>query len=115
VVFLVCSIVLSLGLSLDGLSDFGFYEWSFLLLLGLNTLVAYGCFGAALKLAPASQVSVIITLNPVLTLLIIGFAGPYFEFIPNEGTSSLGYIGAGLVVTGVIFSTLSAKKLKKKV
>lgn len=114
VVFLICSVILSANLSLAQLAQFSFYEWSFLGLLGANTLIAYGCFGAALKLAPASQVSIIITLNPVLTLAIIALAGSSFEFIPNEPTSSTGYIGAGLVVTGVILSTLAAKKKSKK-
>lgn len=112
VVFLICSAVLSYNLSLDHLSTFSLSQWAFLALLGVNTLVAYGCFGAALQLAPASQVSIIITLNPVLTLILIAFAGTRFDFIPNEPTSLLGYLGAGLVVTGVIFSTLSAGKKK---
>ena len=110
VVFSVCSVVLAYNLSPGVLSGFSLYEWAYLLLLGLNTLVAYGCFGAALKLAPASQVSIIITLNPVITLVLIAFAGSRVSFIPDEPTSLLGYIGAGLVVTGVIFSTLSAQK-----
>lgn len=110
VVFLICSLILSTNLSLAPLLEFSLYEWMFLGVLGANTLVAYGCFGAALKLAPASQVSIIITLNPVLTLVIIAFAGSKFDFIPNEPTSSIGYLGAGLVVLGVIFSTISAKK-----
>ncbi len=114
VVFLVSSLVLSYNLSLASLSKFSPSEWLFLFVLGLNTLVAYGCFGAALKLAPASQVSIIITLNPVITLMLIAFAGSSVSFIPNEPTSLLGYIGAALVVAGVIFSTLSAQKKKKK-
>ncbi len=115
VVFLVCSVVLSLNLSLDELSSFSLSQWAFLALLGLNTLVAYGCFGAALQLAPASQVSIIITLNPVITLLIIAFAGGRTSFIPMEPVSAIGYMGAALVVSGVIFSSVSTKKkaLKK--
>ena len=92
---------------------FGLYEWSLLLVLGLNTLIAYGLFGVALKLAPASQVSIIITLNPILTLAIIAVGGAYFSFIPEEPISATGYLGAALVMTGVICSTLAAGKANK--
>ena len=112
VVFLICSLLLSTNLSLAEISKFSFYEWSYLFVLGLNTLVAYGLFGTALKLAPASQVSIIISLNPILTLSIIALGSEYFDFIPNEPTSLIGYIGAALVVTGVICSTLFAQKSK---
>lgn len=114
VVFLVCSFALAYNLSLAHLMSLTVFQWLFLMILGANTLIAYGCFGAALNLAPASQVSIIITLNPVLTLGIIALAGDHFSFIPNEPTSLLGYIGAGLVVTGVVFSTLSAQKKRAK-
>ena len=110
VVFLICSLLLSTNLSLEKISQFSTFEWLFLFILGLNTLVAYGLFGAALKWAPASQISIIISLNPVLTLSIIALGGAYFHFIPNEPTSILGYTGAALVVAGVIFSTLTAQK-----
>lgn len=113
-VFFVCSILLSTRMSFASLSGFGLYEWFLLIILGLNTLVAYGLFGAALKLAPASQVSIIITLNPILTLAIIAFAGPYFMFIPKEPVSPTGYFGATLVIFGVISSTLVAASAKKK-
>jgi len=112
-VFFVCSLALCSQINYSALSGFGFYEWGLLLILGLNTLVAYGLFGAALKLAPASQVSIIITLNPILTLAIIAFGGAYFSFIPQEPVSTTGYIGAALVIIGVISSTLAAGKSKK--
>lgn len=112
-VFLVCALLLATRINYPSLAGFGTYEWFLLGILGLNTLVAYGLFGAALKLAPASQVSIIITLNPILTLAIIAFGGAYFSFIPEEPVSATGYAGAALVITGVIASTLSAKKRKK--
>jgi len=113
VVFLVCAIILAMRINYSSLASFGLYEWFLLVILGLNTLVAYGLFGAALKLAPASQVSIIITLNPILTLAIIALGGAYFSFIPIEPVTITGYIGATLVISGVIASTLSAKKVKR--
>jgi len=107
-VFCVCALILSLRIDYPSLSTYGLYEWSLLLLLGLNTLVAYGLFGAALKYAPASQVSIIITLNPILTLIIIALGSSYFDFIPDEPVTYTGYIGAALVFLGVTLFTLSA-------
>lgn len=113
IVFGVCSICLATGINFESVAVFSLAQWAFLFVLGLNTLIAYGCFGAALQNAPASQVSVIITTNPILTLLIIEFGASYSQYIPNEPISALGYIGASLVVTGIIFSTYFAKKSNK--
>ncbi len=109
-VFCVCSFLLSLNLNLAEISKFSLYQWSFLFLLGINTAIIYSCLGAALKLAPASQVSIIITLNPIITLTIITLAQGKLSFIPHEPISLLGYLGAGLVIIGIIFSTLSSTK-----
>lgn len=113
IVFLVCTIVLSLNANLSEVFAFNLQQWLLLSILGLNTLVAYGCYGAALKYAPASQVAIIITLNPILTLLIITFGGPLFDFIPFEPTTFLGYLGAALVVGGIMFSTLLGVRKQK--
>ena len=42
-------------------------QWGVMAFLALNTLVAYGCMGEALKYADASKVSVIVAANPVVT------------------------------------------------
>lgn len=110
VVFLCCALVLSIGIDWPSLQSYTFKQWLYLFFLGLNTLVAYGCFGQALKYAPASQVSVIITSNPILTLIIIAVGSPLTSMIPFEPVSLMGYIGAAVVILGIVFSTLSAKK-----
>jgi drug/metabolite transporter (DMT)-like permease len=114
IVFLCCAFVLSFGIDFEASSKFTFSQWIFLAFLGLNTLVAYGAFGQALKYAPASQVSVIITTNPILTLLIIAIGSPLSPFIPNEPVSLKGYFGALLVILGVAFSTLLGVKSRSK-
>jgi len=114
VVFLCCAIVLSTGVDTEAIKEYSFGEWAFLALLGLNTLVAYGAFGQALKLAPASQVSIIITTNPILTLIIIAVGSPLTTYIPYEMVSSKGYIGAFLVIFGVGLATLKGLKSKKQ-
>lgn len=114
IVFLCCALVLSTRVDWSSLAQLSFKQWLYLFFLGLNTLVAYGCFGQALKYAPASQVSVIITSNPILTLIIIAVGSPLTPLIPYEPVNLNGYIGATIVIAGIIFSTLSAKKSAKK-
>lgn len=107
-VFILCSFVLGIGIDFKLLQSLSLFQWAFLFVLGLNTVLAYGFFAEALKRAPASQVSVIITLNPILTLLIIGLGRDLTPVIPNEPQSLSSYAGAGLVVMGTIFSILTS-------
>ncbi len=82
-------------------------NWLLLAFLGLNTLVAYGFFGEALKRAPASLVSLIITANPMLTLIFIKL-GKVFNigWIPKEPLGAMGVLGAFCVTLGVIFAVV---------
>lgn len=71
--------------------------------LGLNTLVAYGCFSVALEYLPATQVSPIITMNPLFTLVFINVMDWLsWTFIPPNPITPIGYIGAVGAVIGVI-------------
>lgn len=76
--------------------------WLVLGFLGLNTLLAYGALGEALKDAPANQVSMIITLNPILTLAVMALLDALeVEWVDPEPVSAMGYAGAAALVTGV--------------
>ena len=77
-------------------------DWLTLIFLGANTLVAYGTLGEALKLLPANQVSAIIVLNPLITLLVAGVLS--FQNLPWLSCESItlpGYAGALLLLAGV--------------
>lgn len=78
--------------------------WLFLF-LGLNTVVAYGAFSEALQRIPGNLVSMIIAVNPLLTLLILQiFLWTDVQIIPAEPIHWLGYFGAFCVVIGVIIA-----------
>ncbi|NJL25910.1 MAG: DMT family transporter, partial [Calothrix sp. SM1_5_4] len=84
-----------------------------ILFLALNTLVAYGALSEALLRAPAAQVSVIIALNPLLTLLIMTvLTRMEVEWIAAEPIHWRGFVGALLVVIGVILTVTSPARLK---
>lgn len=77
--------------------------WLSLVFCGFNTLLAYGALAEAVKYIPLALISVIISLNPLITLLgmkiltDIGFAG-----LQAEPVGSLGYFGGVVAVTGVV-------------
>lgn len=78
-------------------------QWGILIFLGFNTLIAYGCLAEANKRAPANQVSIVIILNPLITLVVMNFFD-FFDvtWIEAEKISWEGYLGVFLVVSGVI-------------
>lgn len=96
------------------LSDFNnqsLGNWTLFTYLGLNTVIAYGALGVALKLAPASQVSVIITCNPILTLVWLQILDwQKVSWIKADQISLTGYIGAIMVVGGIILAVSQSTK-----
>ncbi|MFT7668221.1 MAG: drug/metabolite transporter (DMT)-like permease [Planctomycetota bacterium] len=76
--------------------------WGLMVFLGFNTLVAYGALGEALKRLPAYQVSLIITLNPLITLAAMAsLRAMEVSWVPEDEVSILGYGAALLVVLGI--------------
>lgn len=104
----------------------GFVDWNALfqaplkahlvfLFLGFNTMLAYGGLSIALKYLPATQVSPIISLNPLFTLLFLFLLETTtWSPIPPDPIQSLGYVGAFLAVLGVIL-VVSQRKVSKRV
>jgi len=110
-IYVVSAVALLPLLEPSGFAPMTPLAWSLLFVFGLNTILAYGCLGYALKNAPASKVSVIVSANPLLTLVIL-----YFMSLVDEKTAAsekialTGYIGAGLVVVGVILAAYTPQK-----
>ncbi|MBJ7222582.1 MULTISPECIES: DMT family transporter [unclassified Brenneria] len=78
-----------------------------LLFCGANTLIGYGALAEAMARWQAAQVSAVITLTPLFTLLfsdLLALAWPTF-FAPPV-LNLLGYIGALVVVAGAMFSAI---------
>ncbi len=90
-------------------------NWILLVYLGLNTLIAYGSLALAFKYIEANKVSMIITLNPIITFIAMGLL-TYFEiaWIEPEIISTKGIIAALLVIIGAILAVSFAKSSKKK-
>ncbi|BAT54682.1 hypothetical protein NOS3756_36540 [Nostoc sp. NIES-3756] len=72
-----------------------------LLFCALNTVFAYGAFAESLEHWEASRVSAVITLAPILTLIAVevtSLIAP--NLIPQETITTIGILGACLVVSG---------------
>jgi drug/metabolite transporter (DMT)-like permease len=89
------------------------WQWLLVLFLGLNTIIAYGAVSEAFKLLPTSQVSMIITLNPIITILLMTVLYSLeVTWIHAEKIYSKGYFGALLVILGALI-VLYRPTLKK--
>jgi drug/metabolite transporter (DMT)-like permease len=84
--------------------------WLLTVALGVNTLVAYGCLAEAFRLVEANKISVIITLNPIITFILLAtMEGLQVAWIKHEVITILGAGGAVLVIAGAIMVVLPKK------
>lgn len=85
--------------------------WGMLIFCGLNTLLAYGAFAAALEHWEASRVSAVITVTPLVTLVAVLATSALFPTLADLGhVNSLGLVGALLVILGAAIAALAKSK-----
>ena len=93
-------------------------DWLLLTFLGLNTVLAYGSLAIAIKYAQANRVSVIITLNPVITFVLMAFLShSEVSWMVKESFSLLSIVGALTVLSGAIVVIMAGRinhKTKKR-
>jgi drug/metabolite transporter (DMT)-like permease len=86
-------------------------DWIILIFLGLNTMVSYSTLAYAFKHLEANKVSVIITLNPIITFAGMGlFTYMKVTWIAPEYLTLLTLVGALIVLLGVVFTITGRKK-----
>ncbi len=87
------------------LCNYPWYIWVLMVFLGLNTVVAYGSLSLALKYAEANRISIVITLNPIITFIILeGLLFLNIKWIEISLFTALAYLGAFLVIAGAILA-----------
>jgi len=92
----------------------GINEWGILVFLGLNTLFAYGLLSMAIHHIEANKVSVILILNPILTLALMAIiSGSQASWIEHEHFTMLTLIGAIIVLTGAVMTVFRKNKPAK--
>ncbi|PKE29162.1 EamA family transporter [Rahnella sp. AA] len=105
--YTLCSIALLPLASPAVLSQLSGWQFACLLFCGANTLVGYGALAEAMARWQAAQVSAIVTLTPLFTLLfsdLLALAWP--DFFAAPVLNFIGYIGAIAVVAGAMFSAV---------
>jgi drug/metabolite transporter (DMT)-like permease len=86
-------------------------SWLLVLFLGLSTLVAYGAIAMAFRYLDSSKVSVIITMNPILTFILMYIFGRMnVSWIAMEHFSTVSILGAALALSGAVFVILFTKR-----
>ena len=79
------------------------FHFASLLFCAFNTVIAYGAFAESLQHWPASKVSAVLALAPIITLIAVWIiSGIFPHLIPPENISLIGIIGAFLIVGGSI-------------
>ncbi len=86
-------------------NHYPWHIWVLMVFLGLNTVIAYGSLSMAFKYADANRISIVITLNPIITFLILEALLYYnINWIEITPFSVISYIGALLVIFGAILA-----------
>ena len=107
VIYGVCGLLFWTMAKPQTLMQLNSIEWIALIFCGLNTVIAYGAFAESLQHWEASRVSAILALAPIFTIgsmSIAAWLAP--RLVAPEHITSLGLLGAILVVTGSISISL---------
>ncbi|AYN28723.1 MULTISPECIES: DMT family transporter [Buttiauxella] len=105
--YTLCTLALLPLAQLDKIFQLSDWQLACLVFCGLNTLVGYGALAEAMARWQAAQVSAIITLTPLFTLLfsdLLALAWPDFFAMPL--LNLVGYSGAFVVVAGAMYSAI---------
>jgi drug/metabolite transporter (DMT)-like permease len=99
----------------SGFTNLSALAWVLLIYLGLNTLVAYGFLALAFKYLEASKISVMITINPIITFITMGIL-TYIEvsWIEPEVFTFKIIATAAVVLAGTIMAVVFAKPEKQR-
>jgi drug/metabolite transporter (DMT)-like permease len=88
-------------------------QWGMLIFAGLNTFIAYGAFAESLAHWPASRVSAVLALAPIVTLVAMAILAPWL-LLHAEKITPLGIAGAIAVVVGSISISLNDQSKRSK-
>jgi drug/metabolite transporter (DMT)-like permease len=103
-IFGFCSVLFLPFARFQQLENLPVSDWMLLVHHGLNTIFAYGSIALAIKYMEANKVSLIVTLNPILTVIIMYFLGVAgVNWIAPEHFSILSTVGAALALSGAAF------------
>ncbi|MFJ5479284.1 DMT family transporter [Pectobacterium carotovorum] len=113
--YVLCVVFITPFAKLEVIFQLSNWQLICLLFCGANTLIGYGALAEAMARWQASQVSAVITLTPLFTLLfsdLLALGWPTFFAAPV--LNWVGYVGAFVVVAGAMFSAIGHRFLPGK-
>lgn len=111
VIYLIPALLFAPFADFSSLSGLSIGQWGLMAFLGLNTLVAYGSIALAFKYTQAYKVSVIVTMNPIITLVTMSvLALLEVTWVEAELMSLKALWGAVLVLAGAIVAIYFSRK-----
>lgn len=114
-IFGICALGLIPWVQFSNFQGMPAVSWILLLYLGLNTVLAYGSLALAIKFTEATRVSVIITLNPIITFVTMAILTRMdVPWIEAESFSLMSVLGALTVLAGAILVISAGWKKKKQ-
>lgn len=110
-IFGACALALSPLVKFGHMGGMPAVNWYILIYLGLNTVLAYGSLAMAIKLTEATRVSVIITLNPIITFVTMAILSHLqVSWIEPESFSLFSIFGALSVLGGAMVVILAGRR-----
>jgi len=103
----ICSLIFLPGMHISGFASLDIPGWLLVMFLGLNTLIAYGAIALAFRYLDSNKVSVILTMSPIITFIIMYFFMVFnVTLIATEHFSLLSIVGAAIALFGSVFVIL---------
>lgn len=95
-------------------------HWGIAMFCAINTLIAYGCFGASMKYWPTAQVSAMMALTPVLSFSCTAYVvslGLWPEMFFSDALDVLSLSGIAVIIFSVmllqLLPTMIARREKR--
>lgn len=113
VIFGLPALIYTPFVSFSGFSGISTNDWLLLVFLGANTLIAYGSLSVAFKYADVNKVSVVITLNPIITFITMSILYQLnVSWIDAKPMDLYTWMGALMVIAGAVFVVYFRNKSK---
>jgi len=104
VIFGLPALIYTPFVSFSQFSGISFGDWMLVIFLGANTLIAYGSLSLAFKYTDVNKVSVVITLNPIITFIAMSILYQLnVSWIDAKPMDLFTWIGALMVISGAVF------------
>ncbi|MGF1870887.1 DMT family transporter [Photobacterium indicum] len=113
-IYVICALMLMPMAQPEQLLLMDSRQLGMLMFCCINTLVGYGAFAEAMARWQASQVSAVITLAPLFTILFVDLASLIWpQFFVAADLNTLGYLGAMVVVSSAMFCAIGHKIIRQ--